>query len=125
MSYPNFVPVMSNVGTLSIHITYHHYCLVEKNIRIVRLYCGSFVTSLDMAGFQISLLNVSDNCEWVDHLDRETNAPGWHGNLHSVPLADSSNLVKVARCDSGKIRKVQNMKIPKSLSLRCSEILSY
>ena len=49
--------------------------LASKGFTIERLYAGTFLSSLDMAGVSISLLGVSD--EWLRWLDTETSAPGW------------------------------------------------
>ncbi|CAC5363909.1 DAK [Mytilus coruscus] len=49
--------------------------LESRGVAVERVYCGSFTTSLEMAGVSITLLHLDDtlrNC-----LDAETNAPGW------------------------------------------------
>ncbi|XP_076100238.1 triokinase/FMN cyclase-like isoform X2 [Mytilus galloprovincialis] len=49
--------------------------LESRGVAVERVYCGSFTTSLEMAGISITLLHLDDtlrNC-----LDAETNAPGW------------------------------------------------
>lgn len=55
-------------------------------IDVCRLYVGSFMTSLDMAGFQICLLNVTNNPEWIAYLDQETNAPAWPKPVAFIPI---------------------------------------
>lgn len=44
------------------------------------------MTSLDMSGFQISILNVTEHPEWLEHLDANTDAPGWPATCISVPI---------------------------------------
>ncbi|XP_063426264.1 triokinase/FMN cyclase-like isoform X1 [Mytilus trossulus] len=49
--------------------------LESRGVEVERVYCGSFTTSLEMAGISITLLHLDDtlrNC-----LDAETSAPGW------------------------------------------------
>ncbi|OPL33790.1 hypothetical protein AM593_09867, partial [Mytilus galloprovincialis] len=49
--------------------------LESRGVAVERVYCGSFTTSLEMAGISITLLHLDDtlrNC-----LDAETSAPGW------------------------------------------------
>lgn len=43
--------------------------LVEKNIKVARTYIGNFMTSMDMAGFSITLYKVDD--ERLKLLDQE------------------------------------------------------
>jgi dihydroxyacetone kinase len=49
--------------------------LEEKGFTVERIYAGTFLSSLDMAGISISVLGVTD--EWVRWLDAETTAPAW------------------------------------------------
>jgi dihydroxyacetone kinase len=49
---------------------------LEKNgFTIERLYAGTFLSSLDMAGISISVLGVND--QWLRWLDASTTAPAW------------------------------------------------
>ncbi|MQL98681.1 hypothetical protein Taro_031392 [Colocasia esculenta] len=48
---------------------------LEHGIAVERVYTGSFMTSLDMAGFSISLMKV--NSEILERLDAPTRAPYW------------------------------------------------
>lgn len=42
--------------------------LSQKNIRIYRTYVGNYMTSLDMAGFSLSLFRLNDECKkYLDH----------------------------------------------------------
>ncbi len=49
--------------------------LEERGFTVERIYAGTFLSSLDMAGISISVLGVKD--EWVHWLDAETTAPAW------------------------------------------------
>ena len=54
----------------------HATGFLEKNgLRIERLYAGTFLSSLDMAGISISVLAVNEH--WLHWLDAPTTAPAW------------------------------------------------
>jgi dihydroxyacetone kinase len=54
----------------------HATMFLEKNgFTVERLYAGTFLSSLDMAGISISVLGVND--EWLGWLDSPTTAPAW------------------------------------------------
>lgn len=44
------------------------------------MFVGTFIVSLNMYGFQLSVIDVSDNPEWVICIDQETSAFAWPGN---------------------------------------------
>ena len=48
-----------------------------------RIYAGTFLSSLDMAGISISVLGVND--EWLRWLDAATTAPAWPNALKQRP----------------------------------------
>jgi dihydroxyacetone kinase len=49
--------------------------LASKGYTVDRIYAGTFLSSLDMAGISISVLGVND--EWLGWLDAPTTAPAW------------------------------------------------
>src|ERR1700733_5008068 len=49
--------------------------LESKGITVERIYAGTFLSSLDMAGISITILGVND--EWLRWLDALTTAPPW------------------------------------------------
>ncbi|GFR80030.1 bifunctional ATP-dependent dihydroxyacetone kinase/FAD-AMP lyase (Cyclizing) [Elysia marginata] len=49
--------------------------LESKGVSIDRAYCGSFLTSLEMAGVSISVLHVDDTA--LEYLDFPTDSPAW------------------------------------------------
>jgi dihydroxyacetone kinase len=53
--------------------------LQGKGIRVERMYAGTFLSSLDMAGISMSVLDVND--EWLRWLDAPTTAPSWPNPL--------------------------------------------
>lgn len=48
-----------------------------------------------MAGFQISILNITNHKHWLAYLDTSTDAPVWNGTCQSIPLANPEMLVKI------------------------------
>jgi len=65
--------------------------LEARGFRVVRMYAGHMMTSLEMAGILISLLRVSDHPEWLELLDDETLAPAWPAPLMSAASKDRFN----------------------------------
>jgi dihydroxyacetone kinase len=73
----------------------HAVAFLDKNgFTVERLYAGTFLSSLDMAGISISVLGMND--EWLRWLDASTTAPAWpnaakqrprSASLESVPRA--------------------------------------
>jgi len=68
--------------------------LDKSGFTVERLYAGTFLSSLDMAGISISVLGLND--EWLRWLDAPTTAPAWPNaakqrprpvNLQSAPPA--------------------------------------
>ena len=57
--------------------------LEEKGWAVERVYAGTFLSSLDMAGLSISVLGLND--EWIRWLDAETTAPAWPNVLKRRP----------------------------------------
>lgn len=49
--------------------------LTNKGYTVERIYAGTFLSSLDMAGISISILGLND--EWLRWLDAATSAPAW------------------------------------------------
>ncbi|XP_038215066.1 triokinase/FMN cyclase-like [Zerene cesonia] len=60
--------------------------LVQKKIRLERIFSGHLKTSLDMQGFQICLLHLNDTHGdlWLELIDLPTDALGWVGGAMSV-----------------------------------------
>jgi dihydroxyacetone kinase len=57
--------------------------LEGKGFTVERLYAGTFLSSLDMAGISISVLGIND--EWLRWLDATTTAPAWPNLLKQRP----------------------------------------
>jgi len=57
--------------------------LASKGLTVERIYAGTFLSSLDMAGISISLLGLTD--DWLRWLDAATTAPAWPNALKQPP----------------------------------------
>lgn len=57
--------------------------LESRGFTVERIYAGTFLSSLDMAGISISVLGVND--EWLRWLDAATTAPAWPNVLKQRP----------------------------------------
>ncbi|XP_052272515.1 triokinase/FMN cyclase-like isoform X1 [Dreissena polymorpha] len=62
------------------------YLEVDLGLNLDRAYCGTYVTSLEMAGVSITLLHLSDT--FARCLDAPTTAPGWQTPLLSPGHTD-------------------------------------
>lgn len=60
--------------------------LEKRKIKIERMYVGTVMSSLDMKGFQISVLNVNLKESWLRYLDSPTTAYGWPGTCYSYAV---------------------------------------
>ena len=52
------------------------YFSESRGLKVIRVYCGALMTSLEMAGVQISILKLVDP-KWVEYLDVPSDAPAW------------------------------------------------
>lgn len=72
--------MVNNLGVvpemeLAIVARHAMYFLEGQGFTVERIYAGTFLSSLDMAGISISVLVVND--EWLRWLDAATTAPAW------------------------------------------------
>jgi len=70
--------------------------LESRGYKVVRMYTGHMMTSLEMAGILISLLKVTDHPDWLKYLDAPTEAPAWPPVLRSSAGPDRSNPPRIA-----------------------------
>jgi dihydroxyacetone kinase len=77
------VLLVNNLGGLSqleLNLVVKHaveYILLKHNVVLQRVYVGSFVTSLNMPGFSLSLLLVDNQQGQLELLDQPVQIPGW------------------------------------------------
>jgi dihydroxyacetone kinase len=70
--------------------------LVNQGYTVSRVYCGMFLTSLETAGFSITVLKVKTP-EVTQYLDAPTSAPGWPRTFSDTCVLTEENLQKI--CD--------------------------
>jgi triose/dihydroxyacetone kinase / FAD-AMP lyase (cyclizing) len=81
--------------------------LLERGIKPMRCYVGSFMTSLEMTGVSVSLLPLED-WTWLSSLDTPTNASGWkrstlHGEARSLLKSDGNRRVIPYKSDDNSL----------------------
>ena len=104
----------------------HASLFLEKNgFTVERLYAGTFLSSLDMAGISISVLGVND--EWLRWLDAPTSAPAWPNvakqrprslKVHTAPKVSVEALTPKERVQSELGKKVK-----KSIEAACDALI--
>jgi triose/dihydroxyacetone kinase / FAD-AMP lyase (cyclizing) len=80
--------MVNNVGAttemeLAIVVRHAMRFLESMGFTVERIYAGTFLSSLDMAGISITVLGVND--EWLRWLDAVTAAPAWPNALKQRP----------------------------------------
>lgn len=66
------------------------------------MFVGTFIVSLNMYGFQLSVIDVSDNPEWINYLDEDTSAFAWPGNcmnIKSIVKEEKPEIIKISNLD--------------------------
>jgi dihydroxyacetone kinase len=66
--------------------------LESREFTVERIYAGTFLSSLDMAGISISVLGVND--QWLRWLDAATTAPAWPNASRQPPGKPESRIVE-------------------------------
>jgi dihydroxyacetone kinase len=80
--------MVNNLGAtteMELAIVARHAMLLlqRRGFTVERMYAGTFLSSLDMAGISISVLGVND--AWLRWLDADTTAPAWPNVLKQRP----------------------------------------
>uniref|UniRef100_A0A5S6R4K6 Triokinase/FMN cyclase n=1 Tax=Trichuris muris TaxID=70415 RepID=A0A5S6R4K6_TRIMR len=109
--------------------------LERRNAKVRRLYVGTCMSSLDMHGFSVSLLNLSSNDSWLDSLDSPCSMPGWPyahspysfsavGPLH-IPVEAATSSVDGSAEEKGMAADERLVEIiGKALTRACSAIIA-
>jgi dihydroxyacetone kinase len=71
--------------------------LESKGFTVERIYAGTFLSSLDMAGISISVLGIDD--EWLRWLDAATTAPAWPNVLKQPPGKPEARIATEVRVE--------------------------
>lgn len=95
--------------------------LEDKQFQVERLYAGTFLSSLDMAGISISLLGVND--EWLRLLDAETDAPAWPQVAKQRPGRTTEEKISVAETKIGA-RGERNERAERVIRAACQALLA-
>lgn len=83
--------------------------LQARSLGVDRLYAGTFVSSVDMAGISISLLRVDD--EHLRWLDAPTSAPAWPNASKHVPGSVSARVIELAEEEPSEIAQAPETEI--------------
>lgn len=79
--------------------------LEAQNLIVERIYAGTFLSSLDMAGISISVLGLND--AWVRWLDAPTTAPAWPNVLKQPPPKAQPDVAPKISIKSGSTNGTQ------------------
>ena len=90
------VVMVNNLGAVTemelAIVARHVMPVLESNgFSVERIYVGTFLSSLDMAGISISVLGVND--EWLRWLDAPTTAPAWPNVSKQGPRKPEARIV--------------------------------
>lgn len=68
------------------------------------MFVGTFIVSLNMYGFQLSVIDVSANQEWINYIDEETSAFAWPGNHMTIKKIEKqkSQIIKIPKINDIK-----------------------
>ena len=100
--------------------------LESKGYAVERIYAGTFLTSLDMAGISISVLGIND--ERVGWLDAPTAAPAWPNVLkrppgRPEPRIEAGISTKVSRSVGDDVRTETGRKVKRAIEAACKALI--
>jgi dihydroxyacetone kinase len=100
--------------------------LASKGYAVDRIYAGTFLSSLDMAGISISVLGVND--EWLGWLDAPTTAPAWpnvpkgHPGKAEARIATETR-AKVSRSVGEEARTDAGRRLERAIRAACKALI--
>jgi triose/dihydroxyacetone kinase / FAD-AMP lyase (cyclizing) len=98
--------------------------LHDKGILVQRIYAGTFLSSLDMAGISISVLGLNE--ERLRWLDASTTAPAWP-NLMRQPPGKPSSLTeteKVTQRPTGSVKPTEAaIRLERAIESACQALI--
>jgi dihydroxyacetone kinase len=137
LKYGNFgeekrvVVMVNNLGAtteMELAIVARHAVpfLESKGYTIERIYAGTFLSSLDMAGISISVLGIND--EWLGWLDAPTTAPAWTNVLKQRPGRPEARIAtetraKVSRSVGDDVRTETGRKVERAIEAACKALI--
>jgi triose/dihydroxyacetone kinase / FAD-AMP lyase (cyclizing) len=92
--------------------------LESKGYTVERIYAGTFLSSLDMAGISISVLGIKD--EWLEWLDAPTTAPAWPNVVKRRPGKPEARIAtetsaKVSRSVGGRAQTDAGRRVKRAI----------
>jgi dihydroxyacetone kinase len=100
--------------------------LEKKGFTVERVYAGTFLSSLDMAGISISVLGVND--EWLRWLDAPTTAPAWPNSMKQRPgrpdAGIAANFGSSVNTPSGAVAQTETgKKVRRAIEAACKALI--
>jgi triose/dihydroxyacetone kinase / FAD-AMP lyase (cyclizing) len=100
--------------------------LASKGYAVERIYAGTFLSSLDMAGISISVLGVND--ERLGWLDAPTTAPAWPNVLKRPPGKPEPRIeagisAKVSRSVGDDVRTETGRTVKRAIEAACKALI--
>jgi triose/dihydroxyacetone kinase / FAD-AMP lyase (cyclizing) len=100
--------------------------LESKGYVVERIYAGTFLSSLDMAGISISVLGIND--ERLGWLDAPTTAPAWPNVLKRRPGRPEARIVngmsvEVSRSIGDDVRTDPGRKVVRAIDAACKALI--
>ena len=100
--------------------------LASKGYAAERIYAGTFLSSLDMAGISISVLGIND--EWLGWLDAPTTAPAWPNVLKRSPGRPEARIAtgidsKVSRSVGDDAQTDAGRRVKRTIEAACKALI--
>ena len=100
--------------------------LASKGYTAERIYAGTFLSSLDMAGISISVLGIND--EWLGWLDAPTTAPAWPNVLKRSPGRPEARIAtgidsKVSRSVGDDAQTDAGRRVKRTIEAACKALI--
>lgn len=99
--------------------------LAQRELVVERMYAGTFLSSLDMAGVSISLLRVND--ERLRLLDAPTGAPAWPNVARKAPVSPAERSVsavdEMPEYHSGDTITADGRRTERAIEAACRAVL--
>jgi dihydroxyacetone kinase len=100
--------------------------LEKQGFTVERLYAGTFLSSLDMAGISISVLGLNDG--WLRWLDAPTSAPSWPNVLKQRPRGSfapiSTNVITPVKSGAAQSKRSETgTKLRSAIKAACQALI--
>jgi triose/dihydroxyacetone kinase / FAD-AMP lyase (cyclizing) len=100
--------------------------LASNGYTVERIYAGTFLSSLDMAGISISVLGIND--EWLGWLDAPTTAPAWPNVLKRRPGRPEARIANGMSAEASHsigdhVRTKTGRKVERAIEAACKALI--